>query len=66
MRIELGHLSEPGKRAYRPLPRFLFSLHRRQGERPGFILGRLYRGYVGLIWNTPFVIITIWIAKECR
>jgi hypothetical protein len=41
---------------------FLLSITRSKAPTPYFIPGRLYRGYVGLLWNIPRRFsLTLWI-----
>ena len=62
MKIEAGRLD--GQLA---LPRFLVSLHQpRQCDTPFFTIGRLYGGYVGLMWITRLFYLTVWLHKEAK
>jgi len=59
-KIELGHLPTGGRLT---LPRFLVSLYRQQTSERCLIVGRLYQGYVGVLWNTRLFHLTVWIHK---
>jgi len=59
--IELGHFPTSDGRLM--LPRFLVSLHRQQVSERCLIVGRLYQGYVGVLWNTRLFHLTVWIHK---
>lgn len=55
MKIQVSHI---GDGVYR----FMLSLHRNKYKDVSlFHLGRLYRGYVGLMWNTRWFMLTIWL-----
>jgi hypothetical protein len=59
MRIRIGTIPS----LYQKLPRFALTLTRPRISEKVFIAGRLYQGYVGLIWNTRVFDLTIWIYK---
>lgn len=59
MRLAIGTVPSD----YANLPRFLIRLERpRQSER-ALILGRIYIGYVGIIWITNLFELDIWLHR---
>ena len=66
MKIELGNTrTHPTIKC----PRLLLSLHRTRRAGRCFIVGRLYVGYVGMMWTNRLFDLTIWInrwAKGCK
>ena len=61
MKIELFPI-QTGDAITRTVPGFLLSVYKpRPGDRPFFHIGRLYVGYVGLMWITRWFSLTIWI-----
>lgn len=59
MKVEIGHL--PNCTVH--LPRFLIALHKPQLTH-ALVVGRLYRGYVGIQWNTVLFTFTLWIHNQ--
>ena len=71
MKIELGSTRPPHIAAMHPIksPKLMISLHRTRRSDRCFIVGRLYVGYVGLMWTNRLFDLTIWInhwAKGCK
>ena len=66
MRIELGKI----KKDFVTLPKFLFNIHFKNKDHSNcFILGRLYRGYIGWIISYKRLYSELWIHypdKELR
>lgn len=59
IRLALGTIPS----GYQNLPRFLIRTDPPKRAERVFILGRLYVGYVGLIWITDLFELDIWIYK---
>ena len=71
MKVEFGNtrLSHIAVMHQIKMPKFMLSCQRTRRSDRCFIIGRLYLGYIGLMWTNRLFDLTIWIhkwAKGCK